>query len=199
VSIPFGKKLTLTTYCLTRQGERSIDFALSSTRQWLLLREYYGAGKLKLLQDLLQSLKSLHPRHGPYRDKDRFARITFGWVATYPLRWWINQWRDCWMFTTDEVSFFIDAIARLVSCLTCAEKPPSGLLVDLRIDLHLCQRIIEMKLVGFSLLKRASHIDHFCQADHVASASLNQILGLITDQQALTPAAPSCQTPPGTP
>lgn len=178
MGVKINKKLALTIYCLTRQGERSIDFALSSAKQWNLLRQYYDHDRVMPLHDLLNELNQLHPHAPRSYAKDRFAEISFEWVVTYPFRYWINQWRNRWSFSGDRVSFFIDTISSLVLNLACEVQPARCLLVDLRMDLHLCQRIIEMKLVGVKRLKQAANIEYFCQADHTTSQSLSRLTRL---------------------
>lgn len=182
MGIQIGKQLALTTYCLARQGERSIDFALSSSaKHWGPLREYYDHDRLKPLHGLLEELQRLHRGHRRPYARDRLGRITPGWVVSYPFRVCINRWRGRWSFSAGEGSFIIDTIARLVSTLACETKPVSDSLIDLRMDLHLCEVIIEHRLVGVAMLKQAANIEHFCQADHIASVSLAGITDRATD------------------
>ena len=173
--IEIDKRLALTLYCLARQGERSIDFSLSSARQWALLRDYYQGERRHRLLDLLGELERLALRHPEGYSRDQWGRAGPGWVLAYPVLALINRWRTRWLFSEDQVSFFVTAMTRLVQALSCETQPTTALLIDLRLDLYLCQWILEKKLVGVPFLRSASTIEHFCQADHLPSISWSQL------------------------
>lgn len=176
--VKIGKLVTLTAFSLMRQGERSIDFSLSSQQQWSLLREYYAGEKTQDVTDLLTTLTAVQPCHRRTYDKTRLGKITVAWIVSYPYRVWLNRWRDQWSFSSDEVAFIIDTLSRLVTCLMCEEQPSPELLVELRRDLHWGQRIIQLMLTGCSFITLANHMEHFCQSDQATFYSLRELIEL---------------------
>jgi hypothetical protein len=169
------KQLILRLYSLARQGERSVDFALSLQRQWNLLREYYSTDRRRTVHDLLIDLESV-TKPSQALPRDRYALITLGWVLSYPVRALLCPWRDSWSFRADEVAFFVRALSSLLQSLSFNEQPPTPTLIDLRMDLHFCQLLIESRLTGVAELQDASRIEHFCQSDYLEFLTFGEIM-----------------------
>src|SRR5690242_3591120 len=95
----------LRIYCLARQAERSIDFALASSEQWELFRQYFDETRLGLFHRLVRELESSTP-NGPLSIKrDRIPGITLSWVLSYPMRWLLNQFRISWTLSDEEMMY----------------------------------------------------------------------------------------------
>jgi hypothetical protein len=44
-------------------------------------------------------------------------------------------------------------------------------------DLHVVEEMIQKKLTGITSLRKGNRVEHFCQADHVTSFSVEEVCG----------------------
>lgn len=177
MGVRVAKDLALRTYAVARQAERSIDFALGSQSQWDLLREYYRDGRLGFVRDILSAFRALKADCPSSMAREQFATIDVCWALSFPLRRFLNRFRSRWRFTRAETGFICGGFAILAEVLTRADQPDAKHLVELRMNLSTCQRIIHKHLVGVPELAQADAVEHFCQADHVVSVSMHAIWG----------------------
>ena len=178
MTIGIKKIEALKFFCLARQAERSIDFALSCQRQWDLLRQYYEAGRLNRLESAVKSLQALIPGAArPYATADTAFRISAWWILTYPARLIFNRFRVSWRFQEAEAQFIVRTFESAVALLRQRQKPDAQLLVLMRMDLHACEVIIERKLAGVPETHQAQRIEHFCQAPHIKPFLLEELAG----------------------
>jgi hypothetical protein len=178
MAIHAGKLDVLKFFCLARQAERSIDFALSSQRQWDLLRQYYDSARLGILESAVDSLRTLLPQAAAPASRDAAYRLRVFWVLTYPVRIILNRFRTTWSFRETELQFILQTFQAVIDILKRREKPESPRLVQARMDLHACEVIIERKLIGLPEIRQAERIEHFCQASHIKPFNLEEIAGL---------------------
>jgi hypothetical protein len=170
----------LRIYCLARQAERSIDFALASQEQWELFRQYYDETRLRMLHDLVQELETSIPNGSTPILRDQIPGITFSWVLSYPMRWLLNQIRIKWTLSDDEMTYISLVFRAFIKVTGYATQPDPEDLVRLRMDLSVAEEIIEKKLTGLSSLRKAKDIEHLCRNDHLASFSLEEVCGIGT-------------------
>jgi hypothetical protein len=171
----FDKTLVLTLYSSARQAERSIDFALASSRQWELFRDYYDETRLQRLCKLVHILEAHASKPLDSVSRDQIPGITPIWVFFYPFRWLLNRFRNRWFFSHLELSYIVLVFRDFLEATGHFLQPDPKELVQLRMDLSVVQELIEMKLTGLSSLKKARNIEHFCQADHVVSFTMEEI------------------------
>jgi hypothetical protein len=179
VRIP--KNLAVKAYAVARQAERSIDFALASQRQWDLLRDYYHDERLHLVQEVFQCLRELGASPScdgaPAIARDKLAGVGVLWALCFPVRLWLNRLRVNWRFSPSELAFLSGTLSTLAQALPAVEKPDAKDLVELRMNLSACQRIIRKHLAGLPELDKADNVEHFCQAVHVPAVSMREIWG----------------------
>jgi hypothetical protein len=175
MGVSIKKEQALRFFCLARQAERSIDFALSSERQWDMLRQYYHGERLGMLECAVESLRGLTPPAAPPISRDQAFRLRLGWVLTYPARRLLNRLRASWRFEEKELQFILQTFRSVIDTLRRSQKPEARTLVQIRMDLYACQVIIERKLVGLPQARQAQRIEHFCQAAHIRPFKLEEI------------------------
>jgi hypothetical protein len=176
--MPVGMDHTsvLRIYCLARQAERSIDFALHSQEQWELFRQYYDEARLRRLYDLVRELETSTPNGSASISSDQIPGITPSWVLSYPLRWLVNRIRITWMFSATEIRYISHVLRTFIEVTGSVVRPGLKDLVQLRMDLYVAELVIEKKLTGLSSLEKARDIEHFCQNDYRVYFSLEEVL-----------------------
>ena len=182
MAISISKQEALRFYCLARQAERSIDFALSSERQWDLLRQYYDSARLGMLESAVGSLRALTPAAAGPIPKEQAFRVGAGWVLTYPARIVLNRFRACWRFQETELQFIQQTFQTVIDLLKRRQKPDAPTLVETRMDLHACEVMMARKLVGRPEVRQAERIEHFCQAPHIKPFKLEEIGALESEK-----------------
>jgi hypothetical protein len=178
MAVKLNKQLILRLYSLAQQGRRSIDFGLSSARQWTLLREYYNDDRLRPIHHLLIELETLVRVPSQPCSRDQLADFRPSWVLSYPVRVLLNRWRKSWLFPTNEVVFFVTVLSRFLRTLSCKDQPANPMLVDLRMDLTDCQWLIDRRLTGVAALNEALRIEHFCQSDYLQFLTFSEVMEL---------------------
>jgi hypothetical protein len=168
----------LRIYCLARQAERSIDFALASPEQWELFRQYYDETRLGMLHGLVRELETSSPNGSTSIKRDQIPGITLSWVLSYPMRWLLNQFRIRWAFSDEEMIYITLVFRAFIKVTGAITQPDPKHLVQLRMDLYVAEKIIEKKLTGLSSLEKAGDIEHFCQNDHRVYFSLEEVCGV---------------------
>jgi len=178
MAISIRKWEALSFFCLARQAERSIDFALSSERQWDLLRKYYDSARLEMLESAVESLLTVTPAAAAPASRDQAFRVSLYWVLAYPARIILNRFRSSWRFQETDLQFILQTFQSVIDFLRRRQKPEARSLVQTRMDLHACEVIIERKLVGLPEVRQAQRIEHFCQAPHIKPFKLEEIAGV---------------------
>jgi hypothetical protein len=177
MAIRVKKQEALRFFCLARQAERSIDFAISSERQWDMLRQYYEGERLGRLESAVEVLRAITPTVGTAPPRDQAFRGTVRWLLAYPARIVLNRFRAAWRCQETELSFILQTFQNVTDLLKRRKKPEAGTLVQTRMDLHACEVIIERKLVGLPEVRQMERIEHFCQAPHIKGIKLEEIAG----------------------
>jgi hypothetical protein len=178
MAITIRKQEALRFFCLARQAERSIDFALSSERQWDLLRQYYDGGRLGKVESAVESLRALAPAPAASLSREQAFEVSVFRVLTYPVRIILNRFRASWPFQESELQFILQTLQAVIDLLKRRQKPEARNLVQTRMDLHACEVIIERKLAGVPEVRKAGRIEHFCQAPHITPFKLEEIESL---------------------
>jgi len=173
--VQLTKEFALKLYCRIRQAERSIDFAIGSSQQWDLLRDYYTEVKRRELFEIAQWLKSVLPATQPIPPRDYFGKIRLAYVLLLPLSVLMNRVRRRWRFAGDELLFLAASVDSVLTALSWESVPPPAFLIALRMDLFMCEHIIEKRLAGVPELKKAGNIEHFCQPCHIRHWRLEEL------------------------
>ncbi len=175
--ITIDKKRALTTLCVARQAERSVDFALGSQSQWALLREYYDDERLQPVLDTLAHLEAATELSSRVISRDTVFPITVWGVLTYPLRWLVNHFRNRWRFRADEVQFMLLTLRTFLAALRSVAMPEAPTLVGMRMDLSCCEWIIGQRLAGVAEIDKAMRVEHFCQSDYLTFVTIQDVCG----------------------
>jgi hypothetical protein len=166
----------LRIYCLARQAERSVDFALASQGQWDLFRQYYDQARLSRLHGLVRELETSSPNGSTSIKRDQILDTALSWALSYPVRWLLNQFRMRWTFSDGEMTYVTHVFRAFIEVTGSITQPDPKDLVQLRMDLFAAEMIIEKKLTGLSSLEKARNIEHFCQNDHRVYFSVEEVL-----------------------
>src|SRR5436190_18528163 len=153
MSIRLTRSQALNFYCLARQAERSIDFALHPTCPWDLLRDYYLPERLARLESALEMLRGLTSDAAAPISRDRLRFINVWWVLSYWPRVLINRIRSSWHFEEIEVQFFVQTLQSVANYIRSPEKQSAEQLVETRMDLHHCETIVGWTLAGLPILE----------------------------------------------
>src|SRR5262245_24979850 len=106
----------------------------------------------------------------PHR-RGYFERRSLRRLLLVPVTRLLNLGRRRWFFRSNELRFILTAFEELVHRLLHDSAPS----FELRMDLSMCQTIIERRLAGVPGLRAAAKVEHFCQADHVAHVKIEEI------------------------
>jgi hypothetical protein len=175
MSIRLDNNLAQRIYCLARQAERSVDFALASARQWELFRQYYDDSRRGRILDLVRVLEPLVANRQGLISRDQIPGITASWVLFYPIRWLLNHFQSKCTFSETELIYIVIVFRAFVQATDTTPQPDPTSLVQLRMDLQVVEEIIQMKLTGITSLRKAKNVEHFSQADHVISFSVDEL------------------------
>ena len=176
--VQLSRKTVVRIYCYCREGERSVDAALWTP--WPELTNYYGAQRIAAIRQTIEELeRSLGDRQGcSCRRRDELTqraptpgllRVLFGK--------WFGQTKTAWPLLPQEIQFFASSLLRLLQFLSIPEKPSQEELINLRMDLHACQYLVECRCYGLPELAKAQRIEHFYQSPAVAAVKLADLAG----------------------
>jgi hypothetical protein len=178
MKVRLDKKLVLRLFCYCREAERSVHRAL--TNPWPAFRAYYSPAKVRAIKEAVARVtrqlgSSAECPTLPSRDQLAvrpdwaiFARVLFGR--------WLSRWETAWPFPRAEACYLAGTLTFLLRLLDDCDKPDSKVLIDLRMTLYDCQRIIEGRCYGVPGLKLANDIEHFDQTEWVKHVSLADVL-----------------------
>src|SRR5262249_10880084 len=152
------------------------DFTLVSPYEWGPFRYYYHGRRMQALRDVARRLQDLSPMEQAALPRDRIPGITPSWVLSCPICWLLNRFRSGWRFSEAEITFIISAFRAVIRLAESAVQPDPKDIVQLRMDLYVVEEIVEKKLTGVRSMSKARCIEHFYQADHLVSFSLEEIL-----------------------
>jgi hypothetical protein len=176
-SAVIDKRFAVELYCHAREAERSVHFATRGSNQWTLFREYYSSEKMKAVNRVVQELKGLIPLDPPLVFRQHFDTVGVLWVLSLPVTHLANATKQTWTFRRDEVIFIYYSFKCLIELLPLWPAPPAQVLINLRLDLLTCQRIIRRHLHGVALLDKADDVEHFCQSDYFPRLKIEEVVG----------------------
>jgi len=171
-----SKELLLAVYGCCRQAERSVDFALGSAKQWQGLRDYYDEAKRSAVRRVVRDLREKGAPSAAKLTRERLERAEIVSLVPWLVRWLGNRGRTTWRFSGEQVAFLHGTLERFQETLECGAPPGAAELIELRMDLHACETLIEQRLVGVADLETARGIEHFCQAPHLRTVSLQELV-----------------------
>ncbi len=172
-----SRKVLLAVYGCCRQAERSVDFALGGAEQWQGLRDYYDEVKRSAVRRVTWDLREKDGASPGRPTRRRLERSVIVPLVLWPFRWIGNRGRRTWRFSKEQVAFLHGILEQFQEALDQSEPPAAADLIGLRMDLHACATLIERRLVGVAELKTARQIEHFCQAPHLRTVSLQDLVG----------------------
>jgi hypothetical protein len=169
--------LALKVACVARQAERSVAFGLRSEAQWSGMREYYHQERLRPVLDTIESLDGLTTCPNQQIARESVFRWGLLGALEYGKSRLLNCLRKHFRFSDREIWFLANVLHRFVEDLQKAEKPEPQHLVELRMDLLTCHELIGRRLAGVAAFDRAMDVEHFCQAEHIRSFTIEEVCG----------------------
>ena len=173
--VEIDRGFALKLYCYARQAERSVDFALTGPGQWTLLREYYTPERRQALNALGERLRPIVPSDQPVLPREHFGKADFIWLLLRPITLILNHAKRTWRFAHTEVRFLTATFDSLLETLSKSSPPPASLLIELRMNLLMCEWIIARRLEGVTELQKASEIEHFCQSAYTRHVTMEEL------------------------
>lgn len=170
-----GKTTAIALVCYCRQAERSVDRVLTAPRQWSSFVAYYDEHKRAAIMELIAQLSRAGSEHAENLSRDDFAENVFIgaiWSLVGPL---LNKAKRYWSFTEKELSFFRSTLETLLRILQLPEIPKNQELVQVRMDLYVCQWIIDRRMLGVRELRDVARIEHFNQPEFLEHVTLRQM------------------------
>jgi hypothetical protein len=159
-----SKRGALSLFCVFRQGERSIHFALSSPVEWAQLRSFYDFDKRKRISAIIDDFR----RAGIVSENVSAPRsmITHGLISMAMRMAGLicNRFKCNWTFRLQEAEVFGATLARLLKTVQYVSAPETDELIQLRLDCFYCHYAIRQRLIGLSELRKANSIEHFNQS-----------------------------------
>jgi hypothetical protein len=137
---------------------------------------YNDETRLRMLYGLVRELETSNLNNSALITRDQIPDIALSRVLSYPMRWLLNQFRSEFTFSADEMSCVSLVFRAFIKMTGHVTQPDPKDLVQLRMDLHVAEGIIEKKLTGLSSLEEARDIEHFCQNDYRVYFSLEEVL-----------------------
>lgn len=175
MKIEIDKSFALKLYSYARQAERSVDFAIASSTQWARLLQYYASERQEGLHAIAQRLRCEIKNNGPVPARRHFESVDLVRIVLLPLTHLVNQTRRAWHFAHDEAHFISATFDSFIKTLSSMANPPEQCLIELRMDLFMCELIIERHLYGVPELRKAEKIEHFCQPDHIQHFTMEEL------------------------
>ena len=175
--VALDKCLALKAACVARQAERSVAFGLLSDAQWSLMRDYYDEQRLRPVLDTIDILDGLTSISNEHISRESVFRYGLLVALQYPVTRLLNCFRKQWRFSNREIQFMTVVLHSFVADLQLADKPEPRRLVELRMNLLTCHEIIGRRLAGVPEFEKALNVQHFCQADHLRSYTIEEICG----------------------
>lgn len=160
-------------YCICRQGERSIDFALRSDKGLSQLRSYYRGERLQLLNQVLYDIGVSHNAGPIHRavsmtileKTTRVLLLPIGLFAGW--RWFSKYDLIC---ACSDLTLFRDILQ--TDCSVTNDE-----LVRLRMCLYSCQlNLKSMTLMGRQLETLGLLTEHFGQSDWSVFKRIDELL-----------------------
>jgi hypothetical protein len=179
VRIKLSKETILRLFCYCREGERSVHRALSAN--WSDLRAYYSETKRTEIKQLIKKLRQVAGQ--PVADGLSLTRNEAGKIVSAPgiIRYYLGRWlvqhKKAWTFPLLAIQFMALTLHSLVRFVEEEIKPDTGSLISLRMDLCVCQSLIEGRCHGLAEIERAKWIEHFQMTEWLPKVTLTDILG----------------------
>jgi hypothetical protein len=177
MAVVLDKYLALKAACVARQAERSVAFGLRSEHEWALLHDYYREHRIRCVLDTTESLEGLISIRNQTISRESVFRHGLIVAMAYPVTRLLNAFRSQWRFPAREIQFLTRVLHCFVAAVQKVEKPEAQHLVELRMNLLTCHELIGHRLAGVPEFDKAMNVEHFCQADHVRSATIEEICG----------------------
>jgi hypothetical protein len=176
--LQLSRSTALTLFSVCRQAERSVHYALSCPGHWAEFVAFYDREKLGPVNSLLPILKRavgdllITPTCESFTERNVIVEI-----LTALVRRVRNMWKKVWLMSGSEAAFISASLGKLLEILGQPECPRIEGLIELRMDLCLCQWILRRKLIGLPEFRIASAVEHFFQSDHVKHVTLQELIG----------------------
>jgi hypothetical protein len=168
-----AKGTILGWFCAVRQAELSLHRGRNS---WDELRQFYIGDRLHRLAATVRELEAFAVADGRRISRSDFADLSLMHLPMIAARYLTNRFRKTWTFSTQELTFFAQAAGSALEAVSQIACPPVEDAIENRMDLAAAEGLIEMRLVGLLELRRATRIEHFGQATHLATYSWSEIL-----------------------
>ncbi|MCK5803823.1 MAG: hypothetical protein KAI66_13365 [Lentisphaeria bacterium] len=159
-------------YCVCRQAERSIDFAIQSDQGLERLRAYYEGGRLLLLQEAMTAIAGdAGDSRAESRPTTSLARL-FRLVLLPPGL--LLGWR--W-FSRRELHRLLSTLVLFHSVVRDSPPPTRDELIELRMSLHSRQvNLRSATLIANRLEALAQRTEHFGQNDRMEFMPIDHLL-----------------------
>lgn len=163
----FSKQTALTLFCLFRQAERSVHYALSCPSQWSQFVAYYDKLKQTRVSEVIGVLKDTGAVQSNTPSRQALAQASLMSIVRYTVGLLCNPLKRSWAFSREEASFFSATLERLLGILHNADLPQKEELIELRLDCYCCHSVIAHRLIGVAAIRKADLIEHFNQSGYV--------------------------------
>jgi hypothetical protein len=164
----FPKNTALTLFCLFREAERSVHYALSCPSQWSQFVAYYNQPKQIQISEMIGMLNAAGAVKDKVPNRQALARSDFSSFVRCIARLLSNPLKRSWAFSVRETSFLSATLGHVSILLNSAEPPEKEELIELRLDCFVCHDLISRKLFGIPELRKADSIEHFNQSEYVS-------------------------------
>lgn len=179
MNISMEKKEVVKLYCYIWQGERSIDHSLNSS--WNKLQHFYDE---KRKSDIKQFANDIHQYLGvaicPETMNIGSLRITF-----YNQLWGRLFSRFSWGLrrrlnvSSVELFYMSRALDDLIVLLGFSDQPQADAIIPLRLRLRTCAEFLELRLMGWRMLDKARHVEHFNSPDFMKTFRIEDVCAMV--------------------
>lgn len=177
--IRLSKDVLLRARCYFWEAERSVHVLLDPKTRWPDFVAYYDTAKRSELGRLVQELTEKLPRAHRTRkiSREDFART---WREPGTLRVifgpWLSRWQYSFAFNPFDIEYLVRSLSLFLEFLQRVEKPDTGTLISLRMQLCECGLVIERRCSGWKKLEEVKEIASFGWTHWRQAVSLTQFL-----------------------
>lgn len=170
-----SKQMALTLFCIFRQAERSVHYALSCPSQWAQFVAYYETSKQTQISEVIGRLRDAGVREDNAPSRQVLAQDSLLSIVRCAAGLLCNRLKRSWAFTTQEIAFFCATLEHLLKILHNVDLPHKEELVELRLDCFYCHSVIARKLIGVTEIRKADLIEHFNQSEYVSHVTFQDM------------------------
>jgi hypothetical protein len=171
----FPKNTALTLFCLFRQAERSVHYALSCPSQWSQFVAYYDEPKQIQISEAIGMLNDAGAAQDKVPSRQALARSGLLNIVSCAAGLLTNRLRRSWAFSVRELSFFSATLEHLLKILNNTDLPQKEELIGLRLDCFDCHYVISRRLIGVPEIQIANSIEHFNQSEYVRHVNFQDL------------------------